>query len=198
MNRLLLSCFVVGAFTASAAFAHHTMPGRNHPTVQISQQVMVDGKPLPAGTYEIWVTNERPDVDAGAPSDAQRVVELAQNGQVIARTIAEVFPRGSRQEVGTSGTTGAVRARAEMLRGGEFLRVSFNDADGRYLLHFPTGPLNEPAPQPQSPSRIELPSQTPQATPNQSQPANQKQPESQGQPQNQNEPGNPDRPANQQ
>jgi hypothetical protein len=47
-----------------------------------------------------------------------------------------------------------------LLRGGEFLRVSFNDVDGRYLIHLPTGPLNEPAPQAQSPSRVELPAQT--------------------------------------
>ena len=155
MSRLLLSCVIAAAFNASV-FAHHTMPGRTHPTVQITQQVMVDGKPLPAGTYEIWVTNERPDVGAGTTANGQRYVELAQNGQVVARTIAEVFPRRASEAVGTSG--GATRARVEMLRGNEFLRVSFNDADGRYLLHFPTGPLNEPKPQPQSPSRIVLPS----------------------------------------
>jgi hypothetical protein len=101
------------------------------------------------------VTSERPDVGAGAPSDGQRVVEFARNGKVVAKTIAEVFPRVSREAVGTSGTTGSTRARAERLRGGEFLRVSFTDPDGRFLIHLPTGPLNEPAPQPQSPSRIE-------------------------------------------
>lgn len=158
MSRLLLSCCVAAVLGVSSAWAHHTMPGRTHPTVTLNQSVMVDGKPLAAGTYEIWVTNERPDVGAGAPSDAQRVVEFARNNQVVARTIAEVFPGGGREAVGTSGNTGTARARAQVLRGGEFVRVSFSDAEGRFLIHLPTGPLNEPAPQPQTPSRIELPS----------------------------------------
>jgi hypothetical protein len=125
-----------------------------HPTVTISQQVMVDGKPLAPGTYDIYVTDERPSTGAGT-TDAQRVVEFAQNNQVVARTIAEVFPGARQGAVGTSGSASATRARAQMLRGGEFLRISFADADGRYLIHLPTGPLNEPAPQPQTPSRIE-------------------------------------------
>ena len=156
MGRLLFSCVLASTFSVASVWAHHTMPGRSHPTVTINQDVMIDGKPLPAGTYELYVTNERPDVGAGAPSEAQRVVEFARNGQVVARTVAEVFPRVGREAVGTSGTAGSSRARAEMLRSGEFLRVSFTDPDGRFLIHLPTGPLNEPAPQPQSPSRIEL------------------------------------------
>lgn len=171
MSRLLLSCCVyrtaVAAFlgvaatlSASAVFAHHTQPGRTHPTVQITQQVMADGKPLAPGTYQIWITDQSPDVNAGAPSANQRVVQFVQNDKVVATEIAEVFGRGEPQAVGTSGRADAPRARVQMLRGGEFLRVSLNDADARYLIHLPTGPLNEPAPQPQSPSRIVLPSST--------------------------------------
>ncbi len=155
MGRLLFSCIVAAALGATTAWAHHTVPGRSHPSVTIAQDVLADGKPLPAGTYELWITDERPNVGAGAPSNAQRVVEFAQQGKVVARIIAEVFP-GTREVVGTSGSGTAGRARVEMLRGGEFLRVSFNDADGRFLIHLPTGPLTGPAPQPQEPARIEL------------------------------------------
>jgi hypothetical protein len=158
MSRVLLSCAVAGLVCVNTAWAHHTQPGRTHPTVAISQQVMVDGQPLAPGTYEIYVTNERPSTGAGS-TDAQRVVEFARNGQVVAKTIAELFPAAGSRAVGTSGRAGATRASAQMLRGGEYLRVSFNDADGRYLIHLPTGPLND-RPQPQSPSRIELPPQT--------------------------------------
>lgn len=155
MSRILLSCVVAGLFGATTALAHHTMPGRNHPTVTISQQVLADGKPLPAGTYEIYLTDERPNVTGAGTTDAQRVVELAQNGQVVARTIAEVFANGRDRAVGTSGVSQPTRPRVQMLRSGEFLRISFSDAEGRYLIHLPTGPLNEPEPQPQAPSRIE-------------------------------------------
>src|SRR5687768_15946921 len=102
MSRILLSCVVAGLVGTSTAWAHHPAPGRMHPTVTISQQVMIDGKPLAPGTYEIYVTDERPNTGAGT-SDAQRVVEFAQKGQVSARTIAEVFPRVRTGVVGTSG-----------------------------------------------------------------------------------------------
>lgn len=155
MNRMLLSCAVAGLLSAAPVWAHHTVPGRTHPTVTISQQVMLDGKPLAPGTYEIYVTTERPTTGAGS-TDAQRVVEFVRKGEVVGRTLAEVFPVVREGAVGTSGGSSAsTRATAQLLRGGEFLRVSFSDADGRYLIHLPTGPLNEPAPQPQSPSRIE-------------------------------------------
>ena len=150
MNRVLLSCAVYrNAFTAflgvacafgvTTAFAHHTQPGRTHPTVQITQQVMAGGKPLAPGSYQIWITDERPDVGAGAPSQNQRVVQFVQNEKVVATEIAEVFTRGEPQAVGTSGGAGASRARVEILRGGEFLRVSINDPDARFLIHLPTG-----------------------------------------------------------
>jgi hypothetical protein len=160
MSRLLFSCLVAAALSVGTAAAQSAGSGRAYPTVTIKQSVLVDGTSLPAGTYEIRVTDERPDVKAGAPSDAQRVVELVQNNQVVARTIAEILPRDGREPVGTSGapaTAGTSPVRAELLRGGEFLRLSFTDAGARYLIHLPTGPLNEPEPQPQAPSRIVLP-----------------------------------------
>ena len=157
MTRLLLSLILTLAVGVTSAVAHHTMPGRAHPTVTVPQEVLADGKPLAAGTYELWVTDERPDVGAGAPSNAQRVVELAQNGKVVRRVVAEVFPQAGAEPVGTSGTADATGVRAQVLRGGEFFRIAFTDADGRFLIHLPTGPLNEPAPQPQSPSRVVLP-----------------------------------------
>jgi hypothetical protein len=158
MSRLLLSCLVAGALGGISVWAHHTVPGRSHPSVTLTQQVMADGKPLPPGTYEIWISDERPNTGAGA-TNAQRVVEFVQNGKVVARDVAEVFAAGERA-VGTSGSTGVARARVEQLRGGEFVRIAITDVDGRYLIHLPTGALSGPAPQPQAPSRIELPPQT--------------------------------------
>jgi hypothetical protein len=163
MSRLLLSWLVAGLLGVSTAWAHHTTPGRTHPTVTITQSVMAGGEPLAPGTYEIWITDERPDVGAGAPSDAQRVVEFVQNDKVVAREVAEVFPRGDAQAVGTSGSAGRATARVEMLKGGDFVRIAVNDADARYLIHLPTGDFREPAPQPQAPSRLEF--QVPPASP---------------------------------
>jgi len=145
MKQLLLGC-AVAAVCSGSVWAHHTTPGRTHPTVTIPDGVMADGKPLPAGKYEIYITDQRPEVGTGVPSDAQRIVEFAQNNTVVAREIAEVFPRGTRETVGTSGSTGGAPARVERLREGDFVRISINEADGRYLIHLPTGRMPAPAP----------------------------------------------------
>jgi hypothetical protein len=56
------------------------------------------------------------------------------------------------------------KAVVQKLRGGEFIRIAINDGGARYLIHLPTANFSEPAPQPQSPSRVELPP-TPAAAP---------------------------------
>jgi hypothetical protein len=49
------------------------------------------------------------------------------------------------------------KAVVQKLRGGEFVRVAITDGGARYLIHLPTTSFSEPAPQPQAPSRVELP-----------------------------------------
>ena len=159
MSRLLFSTLAALAIAAPVA-AHHDTPGKSHAvaTVTITEPVKADGKPLAPGTYEVWILDDRPNLGAGAPSDAQRVVELHQNGKMVAREVAEVFAPGERP-VGTSGTTGSRMSKAavQKLQGGEFIRIAINDASGRYLIHLPTANYSAPAPQPQTPSRVELP-----------------------------------------
>jgi hypothetical protein len=153
MTRAILGCFVAVFCGGAALSAHHTVPGRAHPTVTIGQSVLAEGKPLAAGKYEIWITEERPA--GAAASAAQRVVEFVQNGKVVARETAEVFGPGERP-VGTSGAAGRVSAQVQTLRGGEFVRVAVTDGGTRYLIHLATGELKQAAPQPQTPGRIEI------------------------------------------
>ena len=138
-RRLLLSCFVVGALGVGSVSAHHT--GKTHPIakVQITQSVLAGGKPLAPGTYEVWISDERPATPSGTPSENQRWVEIAADGKVVAREIAEVFPSGERDVVGTSGSSSAATARVEPLKDGDFVRVAVNDAGARYLIYLPTG-----------------------------------------------------------
>ena len=157
MNRILLSTLAAAVLAAPVA-AHHETAGKSHAiaTVTITEAVKADGKALAPGTYEVWLLEERPNL-TGAASNAQRVVELHQNGKMIAKEVAEVFGLGERP-VGTSGTTGRMgRATVQKLRGGEFLRISISDGGARYLIHLPTADFSEPAPQPQAPSRVEIP-----------------------------------------
>jgi len=159
MTRLLLSTLVMFAISIPVK-AHHETPGKSHAvaTVTITEAVKADGKPLAPGTYEVWILDDHPDLNAGAPSNAQRVVELHQNGKMVASEVAEVFSPGERPE-GTSGTTGSPlgKAAVQKLQGGEFIRIAISDASGRYLIHLPTANFSGPLPQPQTPSRVEVP-----------------------------------------
>ena len=139
IRRVLLSCLVAGSFGAGNAWAHHTVPARMHPvmtTVQISQPVLAGGQPLAPGTYELIVTDESPGVPSGQPNETQRWVEFVRDKTVVARELAEVFPHAE-TPVGTSGTSSAPRAVVQKLKADDFVRVSVNASNARYLVYLP-------------------------------------------------------------
>ena len=121
----------VGAGIAGAQSASMTLG-----TVRITQPVLAHGQPLAPGTYEVRLTNESLPPNPGQSPDAVRVVEFVKDGQVIARDAAEAMTaEGS--VVGTAGGAGSSNPRVEMLKGGEFVRVSAMHDGMRYLIHLP-------------------------------------------------------------
>ena len=121
----------VGAGIAGAQSASMTLG-----TVRLTQPVLAHGQPLAPGTYEVRLTDESLPPNPGQSPDAVRVVEFVKDGQVIARDAAEVMmAEGS--AVGTAGGAGASKARVEMLKGGEFVRVSAAREGKRYLIYLP-------------------------------------------------------------
>jgi hypothetical protein len=109
-------------------------------TVRIPAGVLADGRPLPAGTYEIRLTQERPAPLSGQSAEAQRIVQFVADGRVVARETAEVLRDSDLPAVGTSSLPVRSGARVEMLKGGEFLRVSVKREGERYLIHLPVMP----------------------------------------------------------
>jgi hypothetical protein len=143
-RQVILSCLLVGSLGVCDAWAHHKEPGKTHPamtTVRIPQTVLASGKPLPAGTYEVVVNEDRPTI-GGVTSDAQRTVDFLKNGMVVATEIAEVFPAAERP-VGTSSASGRPRAVVQRLRTDDFMRIAITGADARYLIHLPMRPVNQ-------------------------------------------------------
>jgi hypothetical protein len=139
IRRVLFSCLVAGSFGLGNAWAHHTVPGRTHPvmtTVNITQPVLAGGQPLASGRYELIVTDESPASQAGQANESQRWVEFVRNGMVVAREIAEVFPHAE-TPVGTSSASGAPRAVVQKLKADDFVRVSVNAPNARYLVYLP-------------------------------------------------------------
>ena len=121
----------VGAGIAGAQSASVTLG-----TVRITQPVLAHGQPLAPGTYEVRLTDQSVPPNPGQSPDAVRVVEFVKDGQVIARDAAEVMTaEGS--VVGTAGGAGSSKPRVEMLKGGEFVRVSAMRDGMRYLIHLP-------------------------------------------------------------
>ena len=125
-----------------AAPATAQAPGSGSPTVQIPQPVTVDGRPLAPGTYEVRLTRDRPVLPSGEPSATQRWVEILAGGTVVAREIADMaVPDPSARPLG-SGT----HVIAQLLKEGDFVRVSIWEGNQRYLLYLPAAGTAAAAP----------------------------------------------------
>lgn len=134
MTRMITVCLaLVGVLAAGPALAHHAASVLG--TVRITQPAMAGGTMLQPGTYEIRLTGEHLKPLPGQSEDAGQWVEFISNGTVVARDAAEVMTPGN-APVGTSGGPNT-RARVELLKGGDFLRVSMTRGGERYLIHLP-------------------------------------------------------------
>jgi hypothetical protein len=106
-------------------------------TVRITTAVMAGGTSLPAGTYDLRLTGQSP-VPVG---DEQRIVrewvEFVANGKVVAREVAELLYDDHLPSVGASSQKVSSGTRVEMLKGGEFLRISVKRENVRYLIYLP-------------------------------------------------------------
>jgi hypothetical protein len=109
-------------------------------TVHITQSVMANGKPLPAGVYELRLTNERPNPLPGQSPDAERWVEFVANGAVVGRDVAVVLRDDDLPSIGASSVPSRDGTRVELLKGGEFLRISVRRGGERYLVYLPVVP----------------------------------------------------------
>jgi hypothetical protein len=106
-------------------------------TVRIGYPVLANRQPLPNGTYQIRLTDQRPALHPGQSAESALWVELVRNDDVIAREVATVI---GEEEIGVIAKCAPPRpgeARVEMLRGGDILRVWVNHRGTHYLLHFP-------------------------------------------------------------
>jgi len=109
-------------------------------TVNIPRKVMAEGKPLPAGSYQLRLTTDKPQAAAGETPDSEVYVEFVRGGKVEAREVATVVSKADISSVAkgqappASGT-----AKVELLKGNDYLRVWVNKGGTHYLIHLPTG-----------------------------------------------------------
>jgi hypothetical protein len=135
MRRAFLAVLLVWAFGLDTVNTQSTGAGDILAIVDITARVTAGGYPLPAGTYEIRLTTERPTPLPGASAHAQQRVEFLRDGKVVAREIAEVLDDDDLPSIGLSSHRVTSGTRVELLQGGEFLRISVKRGRERYLLH---------------------------------------------------------------
>ena len=133
--------------------AGHTAPKTQPPTeaapsapagdmalgsVSVPKGVKADGKPLPAGTYQVRLTGQTATPDAkGQTGPLERWVEFVQGGQVKGREVVTIVPRESIDKVQKDAPPRANGSKVELLKGGDYYRVWINRGGNYYLIHLP-------------------------------------------------------------
>lgn len=109
-------------------------------TVRITRQVTADGKPLPAGSYQVRLTaDEAKPAVPGQDEKLERWAEFVQRGQVKGREVVTIVPNAEIGQVSDGKPPRAGASKVELLKGNDYLRVWINRGGNHYLIHLPTG-----------------------------------------------------------
>jgi hypothetical protein len=109
-------------------------------TVRIPRGVTADGKPLPAGSYQIKVTPQEAKPEAvGTTEPLERWAEFTQGKTVKGREVVTIVPESEIKMVVKDAPPRAGASKVQTLRGNDYIRVWVNKAGNHYLIHLPTG-----------------------------------------------------------
>ena len=142
-----------GAAGAAGAAGGHTAP-KTQPTtapdptiaagdlalgsVSLGKAVKADGKPLPAGTYQVRLTAEQASSAApGQTKASERWVEFVRGGKVVGREVVTIVPQAEIGLVQKDTPPARNGAKVETLKGGDYVRVWINRGGNYYLIHLP-------------------------------------------------------------
>jgi hypothetical protein len=109
--------------------------------VRLPRAVRAGGENLPAGTYQLRVT-ETPATPqaAGQTPQYERWAEFMRDGKVVAREVVTIVPGSDIKEVAEQTPPPSGGYRAELLKGNDYLRLWVNRGGNHYLMHFNTEP----------------------------------------------------------
>ena len=159
-NQWVLVGMLAGSLSAVPAFAQHKAPNTQPTTdgapasptgslalatVRLTKSTTADGKPLPAGTYQVRLTPEEAKPDArGASENIERWVEFVQKGTVKGREVVSIVPQAEVKNVVKDAPPPSGGSKVQLLRGNDYLRVWINKGGNHYLIHLPTGAAATP------------------------------------------------------
>ena len=107
-------------------------------SVMLPRQVLADGQPLEAGTYQLRLTSEPAQPETpGQLAALNRWVEFLQDDEVKGREVVSIVPPGEIAEVASSGSPGPGVALVQMLKDADYVRIWINRDGTHYLLHLP-------------------------------------------------------------
>ena len=121
----------------TVAFAQPTLA-----TVRIGHAILLNGKSVPPGTYQLRLTGDVATPAVGQSPRAEQWVEFLKGEQVVGRELASVMGAEAPSAItsrprGTTGTIKTDRARVEVLKGGEYVRVWITRNGERYVINAP-------------------------------------------------------------
>ncbi|HSL21879.1 MAG TPA: hypothetical protein VK886_10120 [Vicinamibacterales bacterium] len=147
MKRVMFATVLAVAFAAGSVAAQQPASSgtqasgvMNLGTVRITRNVTADGKPLPAGSYQVRLTAEeaKPEV-AGQDKKLERWAEFVRGGQVRGREVVSIVPQDEIASVADGRPPRPGSSKVELLKGNDYLRVWINRGGNHYLIHLPTG-----------------------------------------------------------
>src|SRR5580765_3738818 len=152
-KQWVLVGILAGSLIAAPAFAQHKAPNQQPATeaapsapngelvlgtVTLAKATTADGKPLPAGTYQVKLTAQEAKPDAkGASENIERWVEFVQKGAVKGREVVSIVPSGEVKNVVKDPPPASGASKVQMLKGNDYVRVWFNKGGNHYLIYFP-------------------------------------------------------------
>jgi hypothetical protein len=109
--------------------------------VRIGRAVQANGQPLAAGTYTLRLTGEQGRPVVGQTPAESQWVEFVQGSEVKGRELATVLSAAEAKKLVKGGKLPASgSASAELLRGGDYIRVWMTRGGSHYLLHLAVAP----------------------------------------------------------
>ena len=106
-------------------------------TVRITKAVKANGETLAPGTYTVRLTTESPSAVVGQTPAEAKWIEFVQGGQVKGREVATVLTPEELKKIAEDNPPAAGAAKAQMLKGNDYLRVWINRSGTHYLVHLP-------------------------------------------------------------
>jgi hypothetical protein len=154
-NQWVLVGILASSMAAAPAFAQHKAPNQQPATdaapaaptgelvlgtVHLAKAAKADGKPLPAGTYQVRLTAQEAKPDAkGASENIERWVEFVQRGTVKGREVVSIVPQNEVKNVVKDAPPHAGTSKVQLLKGNDYMRIWINKGGNHYLIYFPTG-----------------------------------------------------------